>query len=220
MAGPNSGSRRGRRGRARVRGARAEARVPPRVEEYAAGCVRAVERALGVTLDYAPETLPLLDHYLGLLPDRPRRATRDPVRGLVATLAGVYFGEVVRRLFPSRWAVSPGADPIDWRLEFRYCFLTFHPVAVAWEVILRRDVPDCCTAFLFDEPTCGLIARRLDALPGVTVDDYYTLAQRLETLVFAAGWLAERAQQQAGDDRPRAVSSRRYRDFLRIRTRE
>jgi hypothetical protein len=187
------------------------------VAQYADGCVRAVHRSLGMALEYDPETIPLLDHYLTLLPDRPRLATRDPVRGLVATMAGVYFGEVVRRLFPSRWVAAEDVDPLEWRLEFEYCFLTFFPVAIAWEVILRRDSPTCTAAYLLEECTREPIAERLDRLPGATIDDYYTFAQRLETLVLTAGWLAELVRQSA--KKPAVVAPQRYVDFLeRTRT--
>jgi hypothetical protein len=188
------------------------------VTEYADGCVRAVQRALGLTLDYHPDTIPLLDHYLSLLADRPRTATRDPVRGLVATMAGAYFGEVVRRSFPCRWVAPPGSHPLDWRLEFTFWFLTFHPVAVAWEVLLRRDVPDGGAAYLLDEPTRAQIAERLDALPGATPDDYFTFAQRLETLVLTVGWLAERQAEEVelSGRAPVEVSAQRYTSFLAL----
>jgi len=188
------------------------AKAPPVVAQYADGCIRAVRRSLGMALEYDPETISLLDHYLTLLPDRPRSPTRDPVRSLVATMAGVYFGEVVRRLFPSRWVAPDDADPLDWRLEFEYCFLTFFPVAIAWEIILRRDSPTCTAAYLLDESTRGQIAERLDRLPGASVEDYYTFAQRLETLVLTAGWLAERVRQSGR--KPAVVAPQRYVDFL------
>jgi hypothetical protein len=213
------------RERTRVRGARrpsarpAAALDPAQVASFADGCVRSVHRSLGVTLDYHPDSISLLDHYLSLLPDRPRAPTRDPVRGLVASMTGAYFGEVVHRLFPSRWVVRPDAHPLDWRVELSYCFLTFHPVAVAWEVILRRDSPGCTAAYLLEEPTRGQIAERLDSLPGVTVDDYYTFAQRMETLVLTAGWLAERVQLSGKP--PVEIPPPRYEQFLaNLRTRE
>jgi hypothetical protein len=191
----------------------------PRIAEFADACVRSVQRSLGLTLDYHPDSISLLDHYLLLLPDRPRAPTRDPVRGLVATLTGAYFGSVVYRLFPCRWVAPADSDPLDWRLEFRYGFLTFHPVAVAWEVLLRRDFADCTAAYLLEAPTRDVIAERLDSLPGATLDDYYTFAQRLETLVLTAGWLAEDVQQTGKP--PVEVAATRYARFLaKLRTRE
>jgi hypothetical protein len=193
--------------------------APAEVASYADGCVRAVHRALGVAPDFGPETISLLDHYLTLIPERPRAPTRDPVRGLVAVMAGLYFGEVACRLFPSRWVMPPGSDPLEWRLEGEFCFLTFYPVAVGWEVLLRRDSPPGCTAaYLLEDPARAQVAERLDRLPPVTVDDYYTFAQRLETLVLTVGWLAERVRRSGRT--PAAVPAERYVSFLeRLRTR-
>lgn len=182
----------------------------PHVDEYAEACVRAVERSLAIRLDYAPETLPLLDHYVVRLPDRPRRATRDPVRGLVAVLTGVYFGEVVRRAFPARWAFD-GVDPASWRVEFTHCFLTFRPVGVAWEVILQRDLPGHAATYVLEDGQRDRLVARLDSLPRAPVADYFTFSQRLETLVLLAGWLAEEAR-AAGEpgDAPVEIPTSRY----------
>src|SRR5687767_15165113 len=38
--------------------------APPAIQDLADACIRYVERAVGVRLDYTLETLPLLDHYL------------------------------------------------------------------------------------------------------------------------------------------------------------
>ena len=86
--------------------------------------------------DYDPDTIP--DHYLSLLADRPRAATRDPVRGL-ATMAGAYFGgrpPAVSVPLSCRRLAS-----VDWRIEFTYWLLTFHPVAVAWSRSAARRRP-------------------------------------------------------------------------------
>jgi hypothetical protein len=128
-------------------------------------------------------------------------------------MTGAYFGEVVRRMFPARWVLEAGGESIDWRLEFHYCFLAFSPVAVAWEVLLHRDALEGAASFFLEEPTRGQVAERLDRLPRVTVDDYYTFAQRLETLVLTVGWLAERVQHLGQPPAP--VEPRRYAEFFR-----
>ena len=46
-----------------------------------------------VELDYTQDTLPILDHYISIIPDR----TSEDVLGLVVPMLGAYFGEVVRR---------------------------------------------------------------------------------------------------------------------------
>ena len=78
--------------------------APLPIQDLANACVRFVERSVGIALDYTPETLPILDHYL-----RGVRATsRDEITNLVAPAAGAYFGEVVRRqLGPAQWHWEP-----------------------------------------------------------------------------------------------------------------
>ena len=88
--------------------------APDRVRDLAEACVRFVERAVGVKLDYEPETLSILDHYLGGA--RPAAGERPAAGVLVAHAAGAYFGEVVRRRYPSWWRLD-GDDPGEWRIE-------------------------------------------------------------------------------------------------------
>src|SRR6185312_3960156 len=71
--------------------------VPARVREYADQAVAYVQRALGVTLEYDSDTLPLLDHYL-----RSANDAQAPTQELVTATAGAYFGEVVRRRLGDR----------------------------------------------------------------------------------------------------------------------
>src|SRR5579862_508162 len=93
---------------------------PQRVLDLAEACVRFVQRALGVALDYEPETLPLLDHYVG--EGRTAAAPRPEAAALVAHAAGAYFGEVVRRRYPSWWRAE-GEDPAGWRIELEPVYL-------------------------------------------------------------------------------------------------
>ena len=59
---------------------------PAEVGDLAESCVRFVHDALGMTLDYTPDTLPILDHYLR---DRAR-GTSEEVLDLLAPAAGAY----------------------------------------------------------------------------------------------------------------------------------
>src|SRR5688572_31349552 len=61
--------------------------VPARVREYADQTVNYVRNALGVTLEYDSNTLPLLDHYLRNVPD-----TQPATLQLVVATSGAYFG--------------------------------------------------------------------------------------------------------------------------------
>jgi len=92
--------------------------VPPPgpVVELAESCVRFVQAATGVTLDFSPETLPVLDHYIGSR--RDDLLQRPETIGLVARAAGTYFGEVVRRQIRSFWNATSD-DPAVWEAEAR-----------------------------------------------------------------------------------------------------
>ncbi|HEX6245463.1 MAG TPA: DUF6278 family protein, partial [Polyangiales bacterium] len=79
--------------------------APDSILDLANACVRFVQQALSLELDYTPDTLPLLDHYLQSAQD----VSKEEVLSLVAPAAGAYFGEVVRRqLGPARWHLVEG----------------------------------------------------------------------------------------------------------------
>src|SRR5262249_46544401 len=86
---------------------------PALAVELAEACVRFVEAALGVRLDFSAETLPLLDHYVASR--REELVAKPETIGLVARAAGAYFGELVRRQFHSFWH-APTDDPSSWEL--------------------------------------------------------------------------------------------------------
>ena len=107
--------------------------APEQVIEFAGALLDFVERAVGMRLDYEEETLPVVDHYLGLA-QRPLTAE---LFALVTPAAGCYFGEVVRRKFGGRWVLD-GADPVGWRLQLEPCFLYLYPVGMAAEALVER----------------------------------------------------------------------------------
>ena len=103
-------------------------RAPDAVLERAASCVRFVLATLKIELDFTPETLSLVDHWLGTA----REAADDTIEPLIVEAAGAYFGEVVRRALPgARWHVAPKA--VEWRIELDHVFLSFNPIGVAIE---------------------------------------------------------------------------------------
>lgn len=114
------------------------ATIPPeeRAKDLAEACVRFVEKAVGVRLDYQAETLPILDHYL----EEGRKTSRERPEALavIAHTAGVYFGEVVRRRYPSWWRFDSD-DPAGWRIEFEPVYLSFCPVQLIVDALLRVD---------------------------------------------------------------------------------
>src|SRR5579871_3014239 len=84
--------------------------APSQIREYADQAVAYVRRALGVTLEYDSDTLPVFDHYLRTVRPEEKPATIE----LVVATGGAYFGEVVRRRLGGRW--EPGGDDGEWRV--------------------------------------------------------------------------------------------------------
>lgn len=174
---------------------------PPAVEDLAEGCVRFVERALGVRLDYGPETLPVLDHYL----EEARKATSERVEALpiVAHMAGAYFGEVIRRRHPSWWRVE-GDDPTCWQIQLESVYLAFNPVLFVHEALTRdrakeaqHDLADAPpngdpAALELEEEDREAVAARLAELPQVSDAEYYAPSTRLEVIDIAVDAIRSR----------------------------
>ena len=156
--------------------------TPPNLVELAAACVRFVHGATGFTLDYTPETLPVLDHYLR----EQVRGTQQEIIDLAAPAAGAYFGEVIRRAMPGvRWAEGE-TDFHDQRLEFEPFFLCFNPIGAALEAILGQATEGWHAHFQVLDDAQREVARALEVTGEVEADDYYTLCVRLETLLQVA----------------------------------
>lgn len=154
---------------------------PGEVFELAERAVEYVRKAIGHLLDYTPETLPLLDHYLNGIP-----RDREEIVALVATTAGAYFGEVVRKAIGGTWQ----KEGEDWRLVLGVG-ITLTPSAMAAEAIALAGVESVDASF--DVPDADREAVE-DALHGreVPEEEYYSLTGRLETLITVAEVVAAR----------------------------
>lgn len=165
---------------------------PSEIADLAQACVRFVHDALGMELDFTPETLPILDHYL-----RERAAGAKPeIAELIAPAAGAYFGEVVRRSVPgARWH-NPEADYAAYRLEYEPFFLCFNPVGVALEVLAEDDVPEVGAHFQVLDDARNAVQESLANTESVNPEDYYTFSVRLEVLQQIADvlWAIESTQ--------------------------
>jgi hypothetical protein len=146
--------------------------VPTKVGEFAAATVEYVAKALGVQVEYDSDTLPVLDHYLRTIPNQQP----DTIE-LVSATSGAYFGEVVRRRLGGRWKLV-SEDPESWLLILP-TGLTFSPVGVVHEAILQSDV-----APPFDIPAKlrPYLEDALERMGEVTLETYYSLCGRLDTL--------------------------------------
>lgn len=158
------------------------AAAPAQVRELAEGCVRFVERALGVKLDFEPETLPLLDHWVAAA--RADATTKPEAAAVVAHTAGAYFGEVVRRRYPSWWRIE-GDDPGAWRIEMEPVYLSFSPVQLVADAITHGAEEEALERLELEDGDREAVAARLAELPPVPEDEFFAPSTRLEVIDIA-----------------------------------
>jgi hypothetical protein len=148
--------------------------APARVLEYAEQAVEYVRRALGVKLEYDSNTLPLLDHYIRTVPGSDA-ATLE----LVISTAGAYFGEVVRRSIGGRW--EAGGKESEWRMVLP-TGLSFSPMGIVASAIAQADLDDLDSEFDAPPRMKPYVQSALERMGEVSVEDYYSLCGRLDTL--------------------------------------
>lgn len=167
---------------------------PEAVRDYAERAVEFVQTALGLPLEFDSDTLPLLDHYLRSVP------TADPnMVVLVAVTSGAYFGEVVRRHMGGHWDLSAG-EPDGWRLVLP-TGLSFSPAGVVAEAILQQDDLDLSSSFDAPPKLRPYVEQALERMGDVTVEIYYSLCGRLDTLEHLQAVLLATAAQLAAKQR-------------------
>jgi hypothetical protein len=166
------------------------------VLELAEACVRYVQSALGVPLDYSQDTLSLLDHYTRSaaegLAERP-----DALR-LVASALAAYFGEVVRRRYDAWWH-APEGDVEGWQLRFDRIYLAIVPFAFAVSA-LGAGEEGVEGGLVLDEAERDDVAERLALLPPVDPDEYRLLTTRYDVLEIVVDHLRARAEAQGLGD--------------------
>ncbi len=168
--------------------------TPPHLAELAEACVRYVENATKVKLDYTQDTLPVLDHYAAHMPAEPG----PDVLALIAPAAGAYFGEVIRRsLGDGRWH-APGTDYDDYRLEFERCFLHFNPVAIAMEALTKRNFG--ATLEVLDEDR-EAVSEALDRDGHVDDADYRRFSIRYDVIDRVCSILSARSHARGDHNR-------------------
>ena len=171
---------------------------PDPVPEYASACLDYVRRALAFELDFTPETLPVLDHYIesvrGTLSERPELAP------LLARATGAYFGEVVRTVVPGFWRI-PSANVHDWQLCCRFSYLWVNPVGIAYDALFGGVEHDGPRSLLRTSPEeQPYLERRLETLPPVPEEQYFLLTTRLEVIEVANEALHARLEEQGYGD--------------------
>jgi hypothetical protein len=184
--------------------------APPKVREYAEQAVAYVRRALGVALEYDSDTLPLLDHYLRTVPkDDP---TQVATLKLIISTAAAYFGEVVRRRLGGRWELGvdaagversepvtgPITDGVAWRVVLP-TGLNFSPAGFVAAAIAQADLEDLDSEFETPVRMRPHVQQALERMGEVTVEEYYSLCGRLDTLEHVHEVLVAVAADMLGD---------------------
>jgi hypothetical protein len=151
---------------------------PPQVAELAAACVRFVASRYGAALDFEPETLSFVDHWV-----REARADlveRPEAADLVQAAAGAYLGEVIRRAFGGFWSAE--GEHADWRLELERVYCSFNPIGMAREALLLESADGWHAHFELDPGEAEAIEQRLAALPPAPDDEYYAPSTRFDVV--------------------------------------
>ena len=165
--------------------------VPPRVREYADQAVAYVQRALGIKLEYDSDTLPVLDHYLRTVPGDQPAALQ-----LVVATSGAYFGEVVRQRLGGRWEL--GSEEAQWRVVLP-TGIHFSPVGFVAAAIAKADLDDLDSEIAAPPRLLPYVQQALARMGEVTIDDYYSLCGRLDTLEHVHEVLVAVAAQMMGN---------------------
>lgn len=160
------------------------------VGQLADACVRFVERATSVRLDFTPDTLSVLDHYV----TEARGAKERPeALEVVARAVAAYFGEVVRRRFDAWWAPL-GDDVATFQIRFRPVFLAIQPYALACAALgMVEPGEDNDIGLVIDEEEIDDIAQHLALLPPVTEEEFTLPTTRYEVIEIVVDQLKARA---------------------------
>ena len=167
--------------------------APALITDLSLRCIQSVEASLGLKLDGTQDTLPILDHYLELVPADAASEITD----LIVPMCAAYFGEVVRAsLGEGRWVIQDRATE-QWRLEFGRCFFHFNPAGVVIEAIRTQDAPDWNAHFQVLDDDRSAVREALERLGTVRDRDYYRLAVRFECIEQTHILLCERRQRRS-----------------------
>jgi hypothetical protein len=167
---------------------------PSAIIDLVAGCRLAVQRVVGIDLDFTQETLPLLDHYMS-----SATGSREEITHLIAPMCGAYFGEVLRRsIGPAQWLAPSASEPWELRLQFEEVFLELNPAGVALEALMRETSVGWGAHLTVRRRDRVHVESSVALLGDVREDDYYRLSLRYEVVEQVVRTLG-RAAQAAGD---------------------
>ncbi|MCP4446894.1 MAG: hypothetical protein GY811_16320 [Myxococcales bacterium] len=148
---------------------------PPCTAEFVRRALDAVRTAVGVSLEFDSDTLPLLDHYIKRLPKGHADAA-----ALIAAMTGSYFGEAVRQTLGGAWKVED-EDPASWRIVLPGG-LSFSPVRLALSAILLDEEGEGNGDFQAPPKLMAALTEAMERMGSVGAADYFTLSCRFDTL--------------------------------------
>lgn len=172
--------------------------VPAPLLELCQSLTDFVERAIGIRPDFTPETLPLVDHYVGLA--RKAVAERPEALDLTAQALGAYFGEVVRRSLVGFWRV-PSPNFHDWQLCGRAAFVAFNPIGIGYDALAQgQEHAGPNSQVKLAPEDVRAVSERLALLPPVSEEEYYSLSTRHEVLEITYEAVRAMATQRGYDE--------------------
>lgn len=168
--------------------------VPEPIADLVRACLSYVKKSLGTDLDFTPETLPLLDHYLSEV--RDELSAKPELAQLTAHAAGAYFGEVLRRQMHGFWR-SPSQSLHDFQVCSSVAFVSINPFGVAYDALFASSEHDGPRSNLRLAPEDhGYISARLATVPELPEDQYYLLTTRIEVIEIAVEALRARLEEE------------------------
>lgn len=164
------------------------------VVDLASACRDYVRRSVGVPLDGTPDTLSLLDHYLGSVAPEAKEAPAALELALHA--AAAYFGEVLRVTFPCYWHAE-GDDPKRWEIRFQKVFLAVNPFAAVAAIVLGDSGGEL---FRVDDAHAEELVAALEALPPVPEEEFLLPSTRFDVVHMIVDKLEARAEAAGHSD--------------------
>lgn len=168
--------------------------APEPISDLVRACLDYVKRSLGTELDFTPETLPLLDHYLSEV--RDELSAKPELAQLTAHAAGAYFGEVLRRQMRGFWRL-PSPNLHDFQVCSSVAFVSVNPFGVAYDALYGSTEHDGPRSNLRLAPEDHpYIAARLASVPELPDDQYYLLSTRIEAIDITVEALRARLEEE------------------------
>lgn len=172
--------------------------VPQPIVDLSGNLVDFVERAVGIRPDFSSETLSIVDHYARIA--RPEVRNRPEVLELTAQALGAYFGEVARRTLGAFWIVN-GANVHDWSLCGETTYVSINPMGVGFDALMgNSDHGGPGSHMKLAGEDRAEVVRRLENLPPVSDEEYFTLCTRLEVLEIAMECIRAQAGNRGYED--------------------